>query len=69
MADFEVAYASGDLTRYSGDACRYEINPQSGVLTVFDAEGQRFHISPGGWLSVRDEAPDSVYGTLAPRNG
>ncbi len=68
MADFEVAYASGVLTTYSGDSCRYEINPQSGVLTVFDGDGQRFHFSPVGWVSVRDEAPDSVYGIHAPRD-
>jgi hypothetical protein len=65
MADFEVAYSNDVLTPYSGDAARYEINPQSGVLTVFDGDGQRFHYSPTGWLSVRDEAPVSVYGTHA----
>lgn len=65
MADFEVGYSNDVLTPYSGDAARYEINPQSGVLTVFDGDGQRFHYSPTGWLSVRDEAPVSVYETHA----
>ena len=65
MTDFEVAYASGDKTSYSGDAARYEINPESGVLTVFDDDGQRFHFSPAGWLSVEDQAPVSVYETHA----
>ena len=63
MSDFEVAYSNGVLTTYSGDGARYEINPQSGVLTVFDGDGKRFHFSPAGWLSVRDEAPVSVYET------
>jgi len=63
MADFEVAYSNDVPTLYSGAAARYEINPQSGVLTVFDGDGQRFHFSPAGWLSVRDEAPTSVYET------
>ena len=69
MADFEVAYANDVLTPYSGDAARYEINPQSGVLTVFDGDGHRFHFSPAGWLSVRDEAPVSVYETHATTTG
>ena len=69
MADFEVAYVNDVLTPYSGDAARYEINPQSGVLTVFDGDGQRFHFSPSGWLSVRDEAPVSVYGTHTTTTG
>ena len=69
MADFEVAYSNDVLTPYSGDAARYEINPQSGVLTVFDGDGQRFHFSPAGWLSVRDEAPVSVYETHATTTG
>jgi len=69
MADFEVAYSNDVLTAYSGDAARYEINPQNGVLTVFDGDGQRFHYSPMGWVSVRDEAPVSVYETHAPRIG
>jgi hypothetical protein len=63
MTDFEVAHADGDLTPYSGRGARYEINPHSGVLTVFDGDGTRFHYSPMGWLSVRDEAPVSVYET------
>ena len=62
MADFSVAYLNGVVTDYSGDAARYEINPQNGVLTVFDGEGQRLHVSMAGWLSVADEAPTSVYG-------
>ena len=69
MADFEVAYSNDVLTPYSGVAARYEINPQSGVLIVFDGEGQRFHVSPTGWLSVRDEAPTSVYETHATKTG
>ena len=69
MADFEVAYSTDVLTSYSGDAARYEINPQNGVLTVFDGDGQRFHFSPAGWLSVRDEAPVSVYGTHTTTTG
>ena len=63
MTDFEVAYSNGVLTPYSGESARYEINPHSGVLTLFDGDGRRFHFSPAGWLSVRDEAPVSVYET------
>ena len=69
MTDFEVAYSDGVRTSYSGDAARYEINPESGVLTVFDDDGQRFHFSPAGWHSVKDQAPVSVYETHAPRKG
>ena len=61
MTDFEVGYANGVLSSYAGEAARYEINPQSGVLTVFDGDGKRFHFSPAGWVSVSDDAPDSVY--------
>jgi hypothetical protein len=68
MTDFEVAYTNGVLTPYSGDTARYEINPHSGVLTLFDGEGRRFHFSPSGWLSVRDEAPVSVYETRAAKS-
>ena len=39
MTDFEVGYANGVLSSYAGEAARYEINPQSGVLTVFDGDG------------------------------
>jgi hypothetical protein len=69
MTDFSVAYKSGDVTRYSGDGARYEINPQSGVLTVFDGEGKRLHFSTAGWLSVSEAAPTSVYETHAPKSG
>ena len=69
MTDFEVAYTNGVLTPYSGEAARYEINPQSGVLTVFDGDGKRFHFSPAGWLSVRDEAPVSLYETHGTPHG
>ena len=61
MTDFEVAYSHGVRTSYAGEAARYEINPESGVLTVFDGDGKRFHFSQAGWLSVRDDAPVSVY--------
>lgn len=69
MADFEVVYSAGVLTSYAGEAARYEINPQSGVLTVFDGDGKRFHFSPAGWLSVRDDAPVSVYESHGSKSG
>ena len=66
MTDFSVAYINGVTEHYSGEAARYEINPQSGVLTVFDSEGKRWHFSPTGWLSVSDAAPTSVYEVRGP---
>jgi hypothetical protein len=63
MADFSVQYRNGTVTHYSGDAAHYEINPQSGVLTVFDGEGNRLHFSNAGWLGVTEAAPVSVYDT------
>ena len=41
MTDFEVVYTNGVLTRYFGDGARYEMNPQSRVLTSFDGDGRR----------------------------
>jgi hypothetical protein len=61
MAEFTVAYIKGVVKTYSGDGARYEINPENGVLTVFDGEEKRFHFSPAAWLSVEDEAPVSLY--------
>ena len=68
MTDFSVAYNNGVVTHYSGDGARYEINPQSGVLTVFDGAGKRLHFSMEGWLSVSETAPTSVYETHAPHD-
>jgi hypothetical protein len=53
MADFTVW--DGDLSMpYSGEAARYEVNPDSGVLTVFDGNGNRKLFSPIGWRSVTE---------------
>ena len=61
MADFSVEYPNGIVRDYAGEAAHYEINPQSGVLTVFDGEGRRLHFSTAGWLSVTEAAPTSIY--------
>jgi hypothetical protein len=63
MTDFTVAYRNGYDTYYSGDAAHYELNPQSGVLTVFDGEGKRMHFSMEGWISVTEAAPVSAFDT------
>ena len=63
MAAFTVAYPHGIVVDYSGEAAHYEINPQSGVLTVFDGDGKRQHFSVTAWLSVTDAAPTSIYDT------
>jgi hypothetical protein len=61
MADFTVAYAQHKTESYSGDDASYDINPNSGVLTVFDGSGKRLRFSQPAWLCVEEAATENVF--------
>jgi hypothetical protein len=57
MSFFRIEYINGTSVAYNDEGASCFIDQTHGVLTVYDGKGQRFRISPSGWLSVQDAAP------------
>lgn len=55
---FTVTFASTAQINYSGETARYSIAEHSGVLTVFDDQGNRARYAPNTWSIVRDRPGD-----------
>jgi hypothetical protein len=51
--DFTVTLPNGSPQSYSGDDALYNVDEESGVLTV-TVGNRRWRYSPSGWLSVED---------------